>query len=65
MNTGPILDLLWVRLSHLIQCPGYQKKLFSLEMVENDICLGGVSKQNALFSENMPYKKHPCSQCLE
>ena len=27
------------------------KKIFLLEMVKNGICLGGVIKQNALFSE--------------
>ena len=31
-------------------------KIFLLEMVKNDICLGGESKQNALFSENMLQK---------
>ena len=25
-------------------------------MVKNDSCLGGASKQNAFFSENMPQK---------
>ena len=25
-------------------------------MVKNDICLGGVRKQNALFSKNVPQK---------
>ena len=34
-------------------------------MVKNDICLGGVSKQNALFSKNVRQKTHPCPQCLE
>ena len=29
-------------------------KKISLEMVKNDISLGGASKQNALFSENVP-----------
>ena len=33
------------------------RKIFSLEMVKNDICLGGASKQNVLFSENMSQKK--------
>ena len=28
-------------------------------MVKNDICLGGASKQNALFSENVPPKNAP------
>ena len=32
---------------------------FSLEMVKNDMFLGGASKQNALFSENMPPKNIP------
>ena len=38
-------------------------------MVENDMCLGGTSKQNALFPENVHKKKqkktHPCPKCLE
>ena len=34
--------------------PWVLKKIFSVEMVKNDIRLGGASKQNALFSENMP-----------
>ena len=45
--------------------PGVLKKIFSLEMVENDFCLGGASKQNALFSENVPQKDvpmHPMSR---
>ena len=29
--------------------PRFLKKLFSLEMVKNDICLGGTSKQNVSF----------------
>ena len=28
-------------------------------MVKNDICLGSASKQNDLFSENVPAKKAP------
>ena len=28
-------------------------------MVKNDFCLVGASKQNALFSENMPQKNAP------
>ena len=31
-------------------------------MVKNDMCLGGASKQNALFSENMPQKSYPGSR---
>ena len=31
------------------QVPLVLKKLFLLEMVKNGICLGGASKQNALF----------------
>ena len=34
--------------------PCVLRKIFSLEMVKNDTCLGGTSKQNALFSENAP-----------
>ena len=26
-------------------------------MIKNDICLGGPSKQNSFFSENVPTKK--------
>ena len=29
--------------------PCVLEKIFSLEMVKNDLCLGGASKQNALF----------------
>ena len=34
--------------------PWVLKKIFSLEMVKNDICLEAANKQNALFSESMP-----------
>ena len=34
---------------------------FSLEIVKNDFCLRGESKQNALFSENVPSKIAPIS----
>ena len=34
--------------------PWVLKKIFPLEMVKNDICLGGAGKQNGLFSESMP-----------
>ena len=30
------------------------KNIFLLEIIKNDTCLGGASKQNALFSEDMP-----------
>ena len=46
---GSIIDLYWVRLSHPIKCPDYWDKIFWLEMVKNDICLGVASKQNAPF----------------
>ena len=32
-------------------------------MVKNGICLGGASKQNALFSEKCAPKTHPCPHC--
>ena len=35
--------------------PWVLKKIFSLEMVKNNFCLGGASKQN-VFSENVPWK---------
>ena len=38
------------------------KKLFSLVIVKNNICLGGTSKQNAFF-ENVRPKKDQCPQC--
>ena len=47
------------------QVPTVLKKRFSLEMIKNDICLGGKSKQNASFSGDVPQKTHPCSQCVE
>ena len=44
--------------------PLFLKKIFSLEMVKNDICLGGASKQNAPFLKKFappPQKKmYPC-----
>ena len=43
----------------------FLKKIFSLEMVKNDIFLGSASNQNALFSENVPKKTHPHTQSLE
>ena len=33
------------------------EKIVSLEMVKNDMSLGDASKQNSLFSENVPLKK--------
>ena len=44
--------------------PWVLNKIFPLEMVKNDICLGGVRKQNAFFSKNVPQKTYPCP-CLE
>ena len=38
----------------LLLVPWVFEKIFSFEMVKNDICLGGASKQIALSSENMP-----------
>ena len=35
------------------------RKIFSLKMVKNDICLVDSSKQNTLFAENVPQKTHP------
>ena len=34
--------------------PRVSEKILWLEMVKNDFCLGGASKQNGLFSENAP-----------
>ena len=45
--------------------PWVLKKIFSLEMVKNGICLGGASKQNALFSEKLASETYPCPHCLE
>ena len=39
------------------------RKIFSLEMVKNNMCFGGASKQNALFFWKYAPKKH--SQGLE
>ena len=39
--------------------PLVRRKIFSLEMVKNDFCLVGASKQNALFSEIVPQKNTP------
>ena len=36
--------------------PWVLEKIFSLEMTKNYICLGGASKQNSIFSENVPRK---------
>ena len=42
------------------------EKTFSLEMVKNDICLGGARKLNAIFFQKSTLKKmHPCPQCTE
>ena len=37
--------------------PYFFKKIYFLEMVKNDICLGGVSKQMPFLSKNI-LKKH-------
>ena len=34
--------------------PWVLEKIFSLEMVKNDLCLGGARKENRLFWENVP-----------
>ena len=49
--------------------PSVFEKIFSLEIVENDICLGGTSKQMPFFQQQQqkkcPQKMHPCPHCLE
>ena len=50
--------------------PSVFEKIISLEIVENDICLGGTSKQMPFFQQQQqkkmcPQKMHPCPQCLE
>ena len=45
--------------------PWVFKKVFSLEMVKNGICLGGASKQNAFFSKMVSQKRYTCPQCLK
>ena len=37
--------------------PRVLKKIFLLEMVKNDICLGCASKQNAFFQKICPKKR--------
>ena len=39
--------------------PCFLKRIFSLEMVKNDICLGGSSKQNATFLKKIAAKNAP------
>ena len=38
------------------------KQIFSLEAVKNVNCLEGASKQNAIFSKNVPQKNAPMPQ---
>ena len=48
--------------------PSVFEKIISLEIVENDICLGGTSKQMPLTTTTTkmcPQKMHPCPQFLE
>ena len=49
--------------------PSVLQKIFLLEIDENDICLGGTSKQIPFFQKKMcppPKKKmYQCPQCLE
>ena len=45
--------------------PWVFKKVFSLEMIKNGICLGGASKQNAFFSKMVSQKRYTCPQCLK
>ena len=50
--------------------PSVFEKIISLEVVENDICLRGTSKQMPFFQQQQqkkmcPQKMHPCPQCLE
>lgn len=37
--------------------PSVFEKIISLEIVENDICLGSTSKQMPFFQKNVPLKK--------
>ena len=58
MYSGLILDLYLVRLSLSMQFPQFPKKVFSLELVKSDICLGGAWKQDRfVFGENYFRKK--------
>ena len=45
--------------------PWVLEKMSSLEFVENEICLGGASKQMLFFQKNTRSKTHPCPQCPE
>ena len=45
--------------------PQVLKKKFLFEMINNDICLGSVRKQNAPFFTNVPTKNAPCLKWLE
>ena len=56
VHAGPILDLLDAIIG-LNLVPWFLKWIFSSEMVKNNVCLGGASKQNALFQRICP-KKH-------
>ena len=40
--------------------PWFLEKIFLLEVIKNDICFGGASKQNAPFWKNLPQKTHAC-----
>ena len=64
ISPEPILDLCWVR-AHPNLVPWVLTKIFSSEMVKNDICLGVQANQMPFFQKMFPQKTHPCPQCLE
>ena len=47
---GPILELCWCNYCTQFSAPGFGK-IFLLEIVENDICLGSTSKQMSFFQK--------------
>ena len=41
------------------------KKIFSSEMIKNEICLGVQTSKMSFFAKYVPPKMHSCLQCLE
>lgn len=59
--SGPIEDLLWMRLLHPTQCPEFQKKNYQKWLKITSI----QGHAGSMKVNKIPEKTHPCSQSLE
>ena len=57
----PILELCWCDYRTQFSALSFEKKIFSSEIVKNDICLRGANKQMPFFRKIVPQQKAPMS----